>query len=145
MGDLKNPSRPKAIMFKLSSEEGKRIGLLLGRRNSKSEDGDAMMEKIEQTIHNAVIEETGPLGISFHVDNEAGLVVAAFKKGENGEMLPAEKSGQVKIGKVLVSVNNQFVTDADKNVYVKKTSNLFASIGDSRPLVLGFVEKSTFR
>ena len=143
MADLKNPSRPKAILFRLSAEEGKRIAMLLGRRNSTDESSLDQVKIIEQTIMSAVIEDPGPLGISFHVSNEAGLVVAAFKKKSSGEMLPAEASGQVHIGEVLVSINNRFVTARDKNVYVKKTSSLFTSIGDTRPLVLGFVHPST--
>jgi C-terminal processing protease CtpA/Prc len=60
------------------------------------------------------------------------VVVSGFQQGHAGQVGPAERTGAIKIGDVLISVNNYFFTNIELNQAVELINS------SERPLTLRF-------
>lgn len=143
---LKDPIRPKAILFKLANaEDAERIkrfvaGSKDGAEKNSTAERKGQNDRVTDFAINAVnFTESGELGIEFSSspDNFA-LVVNSLHKCSDGIVFAAEREG-VCVGDLLSHINGQLVfggSGAGKS----KALSLLQAIGSDRPLVLSFVK-----
>ena len=145
---LRDPGRPKAVTFLLtSSEEAERIRLFC----SKLDDPDSLRvpeehstssyedNELADLVRIVTLTDEGPIGIQFsNSPDDFCLVVEGFSKDENGKTLLVERDRHISIGDVLVSVNGIIVL-GDHGSGRARALSLFENEGSLRPLKLGFV------
>jgi len=139
---LKDPGRPKTVSFELANpEDAARIrNLVAGFVKNEEVLVEAESDEKSLVIKNIVIAEDGPIGINFAVSqDDVGLVVESYSKGENGETLFAENENDVSIGDLLVSINEQYVI-GENGSGRKRAVELFEKQGLVRPLSLSFIK-----
>lgn len=147
---LKDPSRPKSIMFRLAeSEDAKRVkqfvegstpkaALLKSKANEESRQNSFM-------IRSATFTDEGELGIEFaSAIDDFGLVVNQFLDGEDGIVLAAERKIEIRRGDLLTHINGELVLGAN-GVGKKRALSLLESAGQIRPLILNFTEPYMLR
>lgn len=145
---LKDPSRPKAIMFRLAeSEDAERVKQFVelsspkGKRRavSSSHASDEGRQKNFQ-LRTARFTDDGELGIQFaSTIDDFGLVVNGFIPGEDGIVLAAERMSEVNQGDLLTHINDQLVLGAN-GLGMDRALSLLESVGQDRPLTLKFTE-----
>lgn len=134
---LKDPGRPKTVLFRLAdTEDAERLRKLL--------EGDRQSSPTEEKPRNFSFREVrfesdGELGIQFEsaFDN-AGLVVAGFVEGDDGTVLAAQRSGQIKTGDLLSHVNGTPVYGLEGDAR-SQAIDILHSAAINRPLSLSFI------
>jgi len=134
---LQVPERPKTISFKLAnSEDAERVRCFVNGLEYGEEEEKAALK--EMSVKHVEITDEGPLGLVFaSSQDDFGLEVESFSRGDNDETLPVEKNGSVNEGDILVSVNGEIVLGED-GAGRTKFLELFSEVGSKRPLTLGF-------
>ena len=143
---LKDPARPKAILFKLASTEE------LEQMEGITEKGKgggaevAAKKEIEANPNDLVtvvdILEEGNIGIKFSSggNEDFALAVSVFLRDAKGGQLPAERTGKIKAGDLLSHVNGTLVLGS-KGTGKRRALVLLEEVGPMRrPLRLGFVK-----
>lgn len=146
---LKDPGRPKSITFLLSnSEEAERIRLFCSNlqgfdsflSNADTDEATGISEG--QNLHliqTVALTDNGPIGVQFsNSPDDFCLVIEGFTKDENGNALQAERSGDISIGDILVSINGSIVL-GEHGSGRRRALSFFESVGSMRPLKLGFI------
>jgi hypothetical protein len=140
---LRDPGRPKTVRFQLArNEEVQRVRQFVEASRTNGESPDRNRNKKERNFELREVEFTSPgdLGIEFGTSMDStSLVVSSFLQHESGIVFAAEKSGKVRIGDVLASINDQIVAGAPQNGSTRAIQLLeeFASL---RPLILKFCD-----
>ena len=137
---LKDPARPKAILFKLSKSQNEleRIDRIIKRKNGSS-DSLARSEGVSGLVATVKIDEEGSIGVRLTSNDNFALAVKLFLSNPDGDMLPVEESGMVMVGDLLSHVNGTLVLAANGEGK-KKAYSLLERVGKLRPLSLGFVK-----
>ncbi|KAL7542529.1 hypothetical protein ACHAXR_011895 [Thalassiosira sp. AJA248-18] len=144
---LKDPARPKAILFKLADTEGiKRIEEIVdqGKGKSRTKSGQkATGSENESTDLFTIIDihEIGNIGLKFVASHHNfALAVSDFLRDSNGQgLLPVEKTGKISLNDLLSHINGTLVL-GEKGTGKQKALDLFEEIGAKRPLSLGFTK-----
>lgn len=144
---LKDPARPKAILFKLSKSlsDLERIDRIIRRK-----DGATDTDAISDEAHNKVggvsglvatvkFVDEGSIGVRLTSHDSFALAVKLFLRGSSGEVLPVEESGMVMVGDLLSHINGTLLLGA-KGEGKQKAYSLLEQVGKRRPLSLGFVK-----
>lgn len=82
-------------------------------------------------LYSVTFAQEGPMGLALGKWNEF-VVVKSFKKGKDGSALPAELSGKIKIGDILVGFNGGDITSLPLDRVTTRISR------SRRPLTLSF-------
>jgi len=145
---LKDPARPKAIMFRLAeSEDAERVKHFVemsspkGRRQALSS-SQASEEGRQDSfvLRTATFTEDCELGIQFaSTIDDFGLVVNEFMPGEDGIVLAAERMSEISRGDLLTHINGELVLGANGKG-MERALSLLESVGQNRPLTLKFTE-----
>lgn len=137
---LRDPARPKTVQFHLAeSEDAERVRRFVegSEKREEEEEDDA---PVERKFELRTITSNGEIGIEFKpAPDRCGLLVSGFVDGEDGIVLDAERSGQVKIGDLLTHVNGAKVAATDGEGHSKSLDVLAENAG-KKPLVLCFSE-----
>jgi len=146
---LKDPSRPKAILFQLASQEDLEKLESVVSRNKKtaspkkgaSSDGN----KSANLVTTVDILEKGDIGLKFTSIDNFALAVSDFLRDSSNQALPAEQSGSVFLGDLLSHINGSLVLGSEGKGNQKALS-LFEQIGpNQRPLSLGFAKPYLYK
>jgi len=139
---LKDPARPKAIMFRLASQDNlQRLDLSSSKATTKCTNGSKVENENSTSIVKTVdIVDKVEIGIKFAKTQDGyAYAVSGFLRDSSGEVLASEKNGEVKFGDLLSHVNGTLVLrsngDEKSNVL-----SLLGEVGGMRPLSLGFVK-----
>jgi hypothetical protein len=136
--DLKDPGRPKTVLFRLADTvDAERLRKLL--------EGDTLSPPQshlprEFAVRKVDFPHPGELGLEFAgLPDQSGLVVGGFTQGDDGIVLAAERSGSILIGDVLTHVNDilVLVTNGDG---LSRAIDLLESATRVRPVSLTFVD-----
>ena len=149
---LKDPARPKAIMFKLAeSEDAERVKQFVEASTPKGKRRRSSSMRSEESRRNTFMLQTatftkdGELGIQFASSiDDFGLVVNNFMAGEDGIVLAAERMNEISVGDLLTHINGELVLGADGQG-MQRALSLLESDGQSRPLTLTFTEPYIIR
>lgn len=144
---LKDPGRPKAIMFRLAeSEDAERVKHFVeasspkGKRFASSSTRSSEHGQRIFDLRTATFTEDGEIGIQFaSTIDDFGLVVNSFMAGEDGIVLAAERMSEIRQGDLLTHINGELVLGADGEG-MKRALDLLESDGHARPLMLNFTE-----
>lgn len=143
---LKNPSRPKAILFELANpEDAARIKTFVegssGRHGKKKKSSSKIAQNRKPrvfSVNEVVFAEGIEVGLEFMPTiDDLGLAVKDFVEGEAGTVLGAEKSGTVHKGDILTHVNGKVVL-GENGKGRERALELLQEEGSSRPLSLSF-------
>lgn len=143
---LKDPARPKAIMFRLAeSEDAERVKHFVesstpkGKRRALSSSQTSEEGRSSNfMIRTATFTEDGELGIQFaSTIDDFGLVVNNFTPGEDGIVLAAERMSEICRGDLLTHINGELVLGANGQG-MERALTLLESAGQTRPLMLNF-------
>ena len=143
---LKDPSRPKTVRFELAAtEDAERIRQFVegvskspGRRETANSP-DRMFK-----LREIRFDEPGEIGIEFvNALDGIGLAVRGFLPGPGGTVLSAQKSGNVRLGDLLIRINGELAIRTD-GTGRSRAINLLQSVGKARPLTLTFAEPYLF-
>jgi hypothetical protein len=144
---LKDPARPKAILFKLTSLQNDldRIDKIILSKdtslNPSALSGDTNMKEkgdIIDLVTTVTFVDEGDIGLRLtSLDN--ALSVSVFLRDSRGDELPVEKTGKVMIGDLLSHVNGTLVIGANGEGK-RKAFSLLEQVGSQRPLTLGFIK-----
>ena len=136
---LKDPGRPKSILFELAeSEDAERVKKFVqgSKKDAKSRSSSLGCEvDREKTfmLRTATFTDEGELGIQFaSAIDDFGLVVYDFMPGDDGIVLAAERLGEIHLGDLLTHINGQLVLGADGKGKHRALS-LLESVGQTRP------------
>lgn len=137
---LKDPARPKAILFKLSKSQNEleRIDRII-KRNNGSSASLPRNEGVSGLVATVKIDEEGSIGVRLTSNDNFALAVKLFLRSPDGDMLPVEESGMVMVGDLLSHVNSTLVLAANGEGK-QKAFSLLEQVGKMRPLSLGFVK-----
>jgi len=86
---------------------------------------------VRRDIYTAVFENEGPIGLSF-IQKDEYVAVKQFPRSSKEEKLPAELSGEIRVGDVLVAYNGQDVTSLPLAMVIARMKS------SDRPLYLTF-------
>eukprot|EP00540_Astrosyne_radiata_P006689 CAMPEP_0116828838 /NCGR_PEP_ID=MMETSP0418-20121206/3866_1 /TAXON_ID=1158023 /ORGANISM="Astrosyne radiata, Strain 13vi08-1A" /LENGTH=809 /DNA_ID=CAMNT_0004457747 /DNA_START=1 /DNA_END=2430 /DNA_ORIENTATION=+ len=148
---LKDPSRPKSILFELANpEDAERVKQFVDRtkREDKTKkDKQLLSEKEDEPepqrvffTREFVIKDNVEIGLEFApASDDYGLVVKAYVAGEGGTVLAAERDDNVQIGDLLTHVNEKLVL-GERGQGRRKALELLESGGQNRPLTLRFTD-----
>lgn len=142
---LKDPARPKSILFKLADTEGKeRMEKIadMGRGNGKTSgenDSDGAECEDENLVTVIDIHDEGNIGLKFASHDNFALSVSKFLHDSDGGQLPVEKTGKVALHDLLSHINGTLVL-GDKGVGKQNALELFEQVGSKRPVQLAFVK-----
>ncbi|KAL7549489.1 hypothetical protein ACHAWF_012758 [Thalassiosira exigua] len=136
---LKDPSRPKSILFQLaSSEDAEGAEAAAGgdisvpaKANGKANSANCVIEVVN-------IVEEGSLGLRFSGHSCLGLTVSGFCRDASDQPLPIEKAGRVATGYILSHVDDEVVL-GEEGEGRRKALKLLEGASSRRPLRLGFV------
>lgn len=151
---LKDPARPKAVLFKIASQEdAERMDDLFNtgkdkadasddRNSAATKENDECIDWAKDLVTFVDILDEGDIGLKFlsggH-DNFA-LAVSDFLRSPKGQRpLPAERSGKIQVNDLLSHVNGTLVLGT-KGTGKRKALDLLEEAGARRPLKLGFVK-----
>jgi len=146
---LRDPSRPKTVLFQLAeSEDAERLRQFVeggSEHNGEALDNEPSTYERSFKLRQVVFDTPGELGIEFAnaLDN-IGLVVRGFLEGDSGIVLAAERSGNVKDGDLLTHINGELVVGLDGNGR-SRALELLGTVADQRPLSLTFTESYLHR
>ena len=144
---LKDPARPKAILFKLSTSQNdlERIDkIILGKDtslNSSALSDDKNIKEngdIVELVTTVTFVDEGDIGLRLTSFDNA-LSVSVFLRDSRGDELPVEKTGKVMIGDLLSHINGTLVLGSNGEGK-RKAFSLLEQVGSQRPLSLGFVK-----
>ena len=141
---LKDPARPKSILFKLASEDDvKRVTKLMERanKNVSNNEKQTASETAISLFHTVRIVNEGDIGIRFgsSPDNFA-LAVSGFALDSDGRRLHHENEmSNVTENDLLCRVNGISVL-GDKGEGRRKALSILEKVGKERPLTLSFVK-----
>jgi hypothetical protein len=137
---LKDPARPKAILFKLSKSQNEleRIDRIIKRKNGSSA-SLSRSEGVSGLVATVKIDDEGSIGVRLTSNDNFALAVKLFLSNPDGDMLPVEESGMVMVGDLLSHVNGTLVLAANGEGK-QKAYSLLEQVGKLRPLSLGFVK-----
>lgn len=145
---LKDPSRPKAIQFRLAeSAESERVRRFVEGKRIPSHDEDDERLAGPRTFTTRVVNfvQESELGIVLEpAPDNCGLVVQGFVEGTGGILSPAQQSHEIMIGDLLTHVNGQLVVGTDGEGRTK-TVEILGQVAHKRPLSLSFVKSYLFR
>lgn len=148
---LKNPGRPKAILFELANpEDAARVKDFVEgslpkkeKKKSKSKKSEAKEERSFE-MREVVFDEDGDLGLEFGPSSDDfGLIVKGFVSGDGETVLAAERSGKIKRGDILTHVNGNLVLGEEGGGRTK-AFQILQQEGSVRPLKLTFTENYLF-
>ncbi|KAG3227842.1 hypothetical protein PC129_g1610 [Phytophthora cactorum] len=131
--------RPSAVARKTAMTQASRFtdangmrmtGTLMGDGDSKSQGDDDVKEK----IITVTFDQPGPLNLILRGTVDDEVMVCGFQDGTGpgGELGPAEASGVIRVGDLLISINNHYFT----NIEFQQAVDLIRAAG--RPLTLRF-------
>ena len=148
---LKNPGRPKSIMFEVANPEdaarvNKFVQSSLPNRAKEKEKKKRAAKTAERVFFTTdmVVKESTEIGLEFAKATDGyGLIVKGFVSGEGGTVLAAERSGNVKLDDLLTHVNGKSVVGAAGEGQ-KKALEVLEAEGDARPLTLSFSDENHF-
>lgn len=141
---LKNPARPKSIMFELANpDDAARVkNFVEGTRGKKGkkkrESKIAESEPREFSTHDVVFKENAEIGIEFMpAFDDFGLAVKGFFEGDGGIVLASERDGTIKHGDLLTHINGKRVL-GENGQGRQRALELLEDEGSARPLTLTF-------
>jgi hypothetical protein len=154
---LTDPGRPMTIQFRVAqSEEAERVRKFVeGDTNGEvaatkdttgvvNGDGERPGRR-EFSRRDVVFKEPSQLGIQFESSpDNFGLIVSSFIEGDDGIVLAAERTSEIRLGDLLTHVNGKLVVGLNNDGRSLSLKALEECI-DQRPLVLTFVESYVFR
>jgi len=139
---LKDPSRPKAILFKLASQNDLQQMEKMVQQKVNGNKGKS--QQASNNVKEAVVRITDEeLGLKFTSHDNFALSVSAFLPDSNGQPQHIEKTGAVMLGDLLAHINGKVVL-GEKGEGKQKALSLLEEIGSKRPLDLGFVKPYLF-
>jgi len=146
---LKDPGRPKSILFQLTdSEESKRVETMVDKlkaqENKEASEASTEVSSTEvsrtRSVKTVELIEKGMIGLNFcKTMDDFSIAVNGFSKGETGQLLEAEKSGQIAINDLLSHINGKPVC-GENGSGRERALSMFESVGEIRPLSLSFVK-----
>jgi hypothetical protein len=146
---LKDPGRPKSILFELAErEDAERIkrfveGNTVSSRKSLSVEDREVNRENSFSIRTVTFTDEAPLGIEFAAALDGiGLVVSDFLPGEDGIVLAAERESRIQKGDLLTHINGELVIADERGKSL--AVSMLESIGDQRPVSLSFTEYYLF-
>ncbi len=139
---LKDPARPKAILFKLAPQNDL-VQMKKMFKNSESvsrvESLKRSQEVISDLVTTVVIIDEGDIGLKLRNHDNFALSVVRFTQDANGGINPVEKSGKVLVGDLLSHINGTLVL-GENGEGKRKAFALLEEVGSKRPLSLSFVK-----
>ena len=142
---LRDPGRPKTVRFLLIRNEDELERLRQFVEGSKAEkDGNSTQTRIERPrqmeLRRIDFVSNDELGIEFgtSIDNNA-LFIKSFLQHEDGIVFAAERSGKVRIGDVLIHINDECVLGTGRGGPARAVEVLEAK-ASLRPLSLNFCD-----
>jgi hypothetical protein len=145
---LKNPSRPKSILFELANhDDAARVqkfveGSSASNRKTYKVDTKEQEEskQRELKVRDVVFEDGMEIGLEFVASpDDYSLSVKDFIEGESGIVLAAERTGLICVGDILTHVNGKLVLGESGKGRILALQ-LLETEGNSRPLTLTFTE-----
>ncbi|KAL9186078.1 hypothetical protein ACHAXT_005316 [Thalassiosira profunda] len=140
---LKDPARPKSILFKLASQDdAKRMDEIAkkGKGRAKTKGPEEESEKEGAELVTVVdIVDGGDIGIKFASHDNFALAVSDFIRDGSGQPLSAERTGKIVAGDLLSHIDGTLVL-GEKGEGKRKALELLEKEGSNRPLSLGFVK-----
>ena len=151
---LKDPARPKTVLFKLASKDDleRIMAKMSGDKQRQRQDKDSSAsfssaaksdqrtasDKTREGADNLVtvinITDKGDIGLKFATHDNFALAISSFL-GDS----PLEKTGSVRAGDLLSHVDGTLVL-GNKGEGRRRALSLLESAGSRRPLSLGFVK-----
>ena len=135
---LKDPTRPKSILFKLakSQDDAKKMEeRVMGKKSSKKE-----ASNVKEVVIRVTDEE---LGLKFANHDNFALAVSDFLPDSSGQPQHIEKTGAVMLGDLLCHINKKVVL-GENGDGKQNALSILEEIGMQRPLDLGFVKPYLF-
>lgn len=145
---LKDPARPKAVLFKLTTSQHdlERIDKIIRRKDASSDSPAISDEKlnrqqggVSELVTTVIFGDEGDIGLRLTGHDNFALSVSEFLRDSSGVALPVEKTGKVVIGDLLSHINDTLVLGANGEGR-RKAFSLLEQVGSRRPLSLGFVK-----
>lgn len=144
---LKDPSRPKSILFKLASDDDVlRIKKLMERSNHATTSGDdgQSLDNVTDSrnlITTVEIVNEGDIGIKFASSpDNFGLSITGFARDTDGKLHHHGKEmSRISENDLLCSINGISVL-GEKGEGKQKALSLLEQVGNKRPLSLSFVK-----
>ena len=144
---LKDPARPKAIMFRLAeNEDAERVKRFVeasspkGKRMMSSSQSSEEGRQKNFQLQTATFTKDGEIGIQFaSTIDDFGMVVNSFMTGEDGIVLAAERMSEISQGDLLTHINDELVLGAN-GAGRKRALAILESDGQRRPLSLKFTQ-----
>ena len=145
---LKDPARPKAVLFKLTKSQNdlERIDNIIRRKDALSDSSAIREEKlnmqqggVSELVTTVTFVDEGDIGLRLTGHDNFALSVSVFLRDSRGGALPVEKTGKVVIGDLLSHINDTLVLGANGEGR-RKALSLLEQVGSRRPLSLGFVK-----
>lgn len=143
-GALKNPSRPKSILFELANpEDAERVARFVdGAKKGKKKAKDLKNQSTERIFftRDVVVKENVEIGLEFTATKDGfGLSVRDFVPGDGGTVLAAERDGTIKMDDLLTHVNGKLVVSAGGDGQRLALETLERE-GNNRPCTLSFTD-----
>ena len=147
---LKNPSRPKSILFKLANtDDAERVKNFVegsrarGKKNPTKPTKERTPRKF--STHDVVFSEVKEIGLEFMPTlDDFGLAVKGFVEGQAGTVLPAERDGSIHKGDILTHINGHLAL-GEGGEGKKRALELLEEEGNSWPLKLTFARPYMFQ
>jgi hypothetical protein len=141
---LKDPARPKAILFKLATQNDQvQMDKMFKQPGADSSAKAKSLNKTQVDTSNLVttvaIVDEGDIGLKLRSHDNFALAVVRFSKDSNGQTNPVEKSGKVAVGDLLSHINGTLVL-GENGQGKRKALSLLEEEGSKRPLSLSFVK-----
>jgi hypothetical protein len=143
---LKDPARPKTVLFEIAEEaDAKRVhDFVTGQ--SKGEEPPTATSILRGSFTCRIVEfdSDEELGIEFsRAHDDAALIVTGFRGGDDGIVLAAERSGRVRINDMLTHVNQQVSLGLTADGQLRALK-LLEEHSLKRPLSLSFTESYAY-
>jgi hypothetical protein len=141
---LKDPARPKAILFKLASQNDiVQLEKMFKNTDASSATNDSSLNKNNELTTDLVttvdIIDEGDIGLKLRSHDNFALSVVRFSQDSNGRTNPVEKRGKIVVGDLLSHINGTLVL-GDNGEGKRLALSLLEKVGSKRPLSLGFVK-----
>lgn len=146
---LKNPARPKSILFELANpEDAERVKNFVEGSRSRSRKSPNKTLKVHKprsfATHEVLFNEDREIGIEFMPGlDDFGLVVKGFVEGEAGIVLAAERDGSIHRGDILTHINGMLAL-GENGTGRKRALELLEEKGQYRPVTLTFARSYMF-
>ena len=146
---LKNPARPKSILFELANpEDAERVkNFVEGSRSRTRKSTTRTSEEAKPRAFSAnevVFSDDKEIGLEFVTTlDDSGLAVKEFLEGEDGIVLAAEKDGSIHRGDILTHINGK-LSLGEGGAGRKRALALLEEEGHVRPLRLTFARPYLF-